>query len=221
MSSPTLRKRSTPKRVDKSVETKSKTKTIDYGRPVHKFEESLLTSTSGFDNYRGLVNLCLILLILSNFRVAFENVLKYGVLIDPLQITKIFLEDPYRWPSASLVLFSNVFIQLTFFTEKLLAARKISERLGRYLEIFVLLSMLIVACTVVLVFHPPPWAALIAVAWYTVIWLKLISYISVNMWYRMGIMKQDGQVSNGKPETANLVMFPKKLKHRRVSMNVT
>ena len=30
---------------------------------VHKFEESLLTSTSGFDNYRGLVNLCLILLV--------------------------------------------------------------------------------------------------------------------------------------------------------------
>lgn len=30
---------------------------------VHKSEESLLTSTSGFDNYRGLVNLCLILLV--------------------------------------------------------------------------------------------------------------------------------------------------------------
>lgn len=30
---------------------------------VHKCEESLLTSTSGFDNYRGLVNLCLVLLV--------------------------------------------------------------------------------------------------------------------------------------------------------------
>ena len=30
---------------------------------VHEKEESLLTSTSGFDNYRGLINLCLILLV--------------------------------------------------------------------------------------------------------------------------------------------------------------
>jgi len=29
---------------------------------------------------------------------------RYGLLIDPVQVTTIFLEDPYRWPSASLVI---------------------------------------------------------------------------------------------------------------------
>ena len=29
---------------------------------------------------------------------------RYGLLIDPLQVITIFLEDPYRWPSASLVI---------------------------------------------------------------------------------------------------------------------
>ncbi|KAL9969477.1 hypothetical protein ACROYT_G021697 [Oculina patagonica] len=128
--------------------------------------------------------------ILSNFRVALDNVLKYGLLIDPVQVTTIFLEDPYRWPSASLVIFSNVFIQVSFFTEKLLASGKISERFGRCVHIFFLLTMLIVACTVVLVFQPPPWAALIAVMWYTTVWLKMVSYISVNLWHRSGLMKQ-------------------------------
>ncbi|XP_020609735.1 diacylglycerol O-acyltransferase 1-like [Orbicella faveolata] len=158
MSSTTLRHRSTPKRVEKSTETKSKTKNsiVDYGTPVHKCEESLLTSTSGFDNYRGLVNLCLVLLILSNFRLALDNVLKYGLLIDPVQVITIFLEDPYRWPSASLVIFSNVFIQAIFCLEKLLALGKISERIGRFFHFVFLLTMLIVPCTVVLVFHPPP-----------------------------------------------------------------
>ena len=31
-------------------------------------------------------------------------------------------------------------------------------------------------------------AAYFAVSWYTVVWLKLISYISVNMWNRLGLV---------------------------------
>ena len=31
-------------------------------------------------------------------------------------------------------------------------------------------------------------AAHFAVSWYTVVWLKLISYISVNMWNRLGLV---------------------------------
>ncbi|XP_078367588.1 diacylglycerol O-acyltransferase 1-like isoform X1 [Oculina patagonica] len=199
---------SPPKRVKKSSEN-------NYTR-VHDYSESLITSST-FDNFKGFLNLGFVLLILSNFRVALDNVLKYGLLIDPVQVTTIFLEDPYRWPSASLVIFSNVFIQVSFFTEKLLASGKISERFGRCVHIFFLLTMLIVACTVVLVFQPPPWAALIAVMWYTTVWLKMVSYISVNLWHRSGLMKQpekDGHIANGKHETACLVVYPNNLTQR-------
>lgn len=190
MSSPALRRRSlsSSKKVERNSETRSETKISDlYGEPVHKPEESLLTSTSGFENYRGIVNLSLILLVLSNFRVALDNLLKYGLLIDPIQVITIFLEDPYRWPSASLVIFSNVFIQLTFGVEKLLSEGRIAERIGKYCHIINLLCILIVPSTVILVYHPPPWAAYFAVSWYTLIWLKLISYISVNGWNRLGL----------------------------------
>ena len=34
-------------------------------------------------------------------------------------------------------------------------------------------------------------AANIAVFWYTIVWLKLISYVSVNLWYRLGLMKHE------------------------------
>jgi len=159
MSSPTLRRTSVSnfKKVEKNSETGSKRTVGDISwEPVHKTEESLLTSTSGFENYRGIVNLSLILLVLSNFRVALDNVLKYGLLIDPVQVTTIFLEDPYRWPSASLVIVSNVFIQLTFMVEKLLSSGTISEKIGKCLHVINLLCVLLVPSSVVLLFHPPP-----------------------------------------------------------------
>ncbi|KAK2559686.1 Diacylglycerol O-acyltransferase 1 [Acropora cervicornis] len=65
MSSPTLRRTSVSnfKKVEKNSETGSKRTVGDISwEPVHKTEESLLTSTSGFENYRGIVNLSLILL---------------------------------------------------------------------------------------------------------------------------------------------------------------
>lgn len=221
MSSPTLRQRSSSKKVEKNSETKHKTNLENiYAKPVHTVEESLLTSTSGFENYRGIVNLCLVLLILSNFRVALDNLLKYGLLIDPLQVATIFLEDPYRWPSTSLVIFSNVFIQFSFWVEKLLAKGKISETLGKYLHIFNLLCTLVVPCTVVLTYQPPPWAAHFAVSWYTVVWLKLISYISVNMWNRLGLVNSlsksdaDGKNDVSKKSHINLVKYPDNLNQK-------
>lgn len=73
--------------------------------------------------------------------------------------------------------------------------------------------MLIVPFTVILVYQPPPWAANIAVSWYTIVWLKLISFVSVNLWYRLGLMKheKEGHVANGKPETLPLVKYPENL----------
>ena len=42
-------------------------------------------------------------------------------------------------------------------------------------------------------------AASVAVMWYTIVWLKLISYISVNGWNRLGLSKtaeKNGNLSN-------------------------
>ncbi|XP_001639351.2 diacylglycerol O-acyltransferase 1 isoform X1 [Nematostella vectensis] len=202
MSSPsnsTLRERVRKPSVKEKC-SEAKVKVFDYGKRVHQPEESLFTSTSGFDNYRGILNLCLVLLVLSNFRVALDNILKYGLLIDPVEVATIFLQDPYSWPSASLFVCSNIFIQFAFFVENLLAKRNISEEIGKGLHIFNLMMILVVPIIVILSYKPPPWAAGIVCGAYSMLWLKLISYISVNLWHRNKLIKtsEKENVSNGK-----------------------
>jgi hypothetical protein len=42
----------------------------------HQAQPSLFTTTSHFTNYRGLINLCIILLIMSTSRLVLENIIK-------------------------------------------------------------------------------------------------------------------------------------------------
>uniref|UniRef100_A0A7N8YBC2 Diacylglycerol O-acyltransferase 1b n=1 Tax=Mastacembelus armatus TaxID=205130 RepID=A0A7N8YBC2_9TELE len=81
-------------------------------------QESLLSSASGYRNYRGILNWCVVMLVLSNARLFLENLLRYGVLVDPIQVISLFLNDPYSWPAACLVIVSNVFIVVALYTER-------------------------------------------------------------------------------------------------------
>ncbi|CAN8173880.1 unnamed protein product [Coccothraustes coccothraustes] len=42
----------------------------------HKVQESLLSSASGYSNYRGVLNWCVVMLVLSNARLFLENLIK-------------------------------------------------------------------------------------------------------------------------------------------------
>ncbi|CEF62930.1 Diacylglycerol O-acyltransferase 1 [Strongyloides ratti] len=46
-------------------------------KPIHKPQDSLFSSSSGWTNYRGFLNLIILLLVISNGRVALENLMKY------------------------------------------------------------------------------------------------------------------------------------------------
>lgn len=46
-------------------------------RPIHIAQDSLFSATSGWTDYRGLFNLAILLLFVSNGRVALENLIKY------------------------------------------------------------------------------------------------------------------------------------------------
>lgn len=152
-------------------------------KSVHHEQPSIFSSSSGFDNYRGIINLCLLLLVLSNFRLALDNVLKYGILVDP-SFVLVALEDPYNWPCTILFLCSNIFIQVCFQLEKALSEKTLSERAGlifNMINCFILIFMPII---VVLIFKPLPWFATVTLCWYTGLFLKLVSYVSVNKWCR-------------------------------------
>ncbi|XP_006038352.2 diacylglycerol O-acyltransferase 1 [Alligator sinensis] len=125
------------------------------------------------------------MLVLSNARLFLENLIKYGILVDPIQVVSLFLKDPYSWPSLCLVILSNVFVLTALHIEKRLAAGTISERSGSVLHSLNLLTVLCFPALVVLtVSSATPVGALFALLTYTIVFLKLFSFRDVNRWCR-------------------------------------
>ncbi|XP_072711144.1 diacylglycerol O-acyltransferase 1, partial [Ciconia boyciana] len=159
----------------------------DSGRDFrcHKVQESLLSSASGYSNYRGILNWCVVMLALNNARLFLENLIKYGVLVDPIQVVSLFLKDPYSWPSLCLVIVANVFAVVALTLERWLAAGSLSEGAGTALHVLNLLAVLCFPAAVVLVVTSiTPVGSFFTLATYTVIFLKLFSFRDVNKWYR-------------------------------------
>uniref|UniRef100_A0A8C1S6Q3 O-acyltransferase n=1 Tax=Cyprinus carpio TaxID=7962 RepID=A0A8C1S6Q3_CYPCA len=117
----------------------------------HKLQESLLSSNSGYSNYRGVLNWCVVMLVLSNARLVLENLIKYGVLVDPIQIISLFLKDPYSWPALCLIIVSNVFIMAALYIERKLSVGSISEGTGTFLHCINLAALLFVPAGTVLI----------------------------------------------------------------------
>uniref|UniRef100_A0A8C0Y4R4 Diacylglycerol O-acyltransferase 1a n=1 Tax=Cyprinus carpio carpio TaxID=630221 RepID=A0A8C0Y4R4_CYPCA len=124
-------------------------------------QESLLSSNSGYSNYRGVLNWCVVMLVLSNARLVLENLIKYGVLVDPIQIISLFLKDPYSWPALCLIIVSNVFIMAALYIERKLSVVRI-----------------VLSCGCVSV------GGVLALSVFTILFLKLYSYRDVNKWCR-------------------------------------
>ncbi|RWS08694.1 diacylglycerol O-acyltransferase 1-like protein [Dinothrombium tinctorium] len=158
--------------------------------PCHEPKDSLLTSSSGYTNYRGLLNLCIVLLILSNARVALENIIKYGILVDPLQWI-FFLANPTILPSVQILLGMHVFILISFFHERyLLSTGILSETAGTVLTTLNLSSIILIPAYTVFVTDCHVVASSIALGIVTMVWLKLVSYHMVNYWCRRDIRKR-------------------------------
>ncbi|XP_053105703.1 diacylglycerol O-acyltransferase 1 isoform X2 [Hemicordylus capensis] len=151
----------------------------------HRLQDSLLSSASGYSNYRGILNWCVVMLVLSNARLFLENLIKYGILVDPIQVISLFLKDPYSWPALCLVLVANVFALAALQIEKRLAVGSLSERSGTVLHTLNLLTILCFPALVVLaVTSITPVGAVFALAVHTVLFLKLFSFRDVNRWCR-------------------------------------
>ncbi|XP_047218166.1 diacylglycerol O-acyltransferase 1b isoform X2 [Girardinichthys multiradiatus] len=156
-----------------------------FDQRCHKAQESLLSSASGYRNYRGVLNWCVVMLVLSNARLFLENILKYGILVDPIQVISLFLNNPYSWPAACLVIVSNVFILVALYTERQLSKGSFSEFAG-FLVHCINLSILLTfpAAVVLLVPSMTPVGGAISLGIHTILFLKLYSYKDVNLWCR-------------------------------------
>ncbi|XP_065186431.1 diacylglycerol O-acyltransferase 1-like [Sycon ciliatum] len=154
-------------------------------RQLHVVRDSLLHTGSGFGNYRGLLNWLLLLLILSNSRLALDNLIKYGILIDPVQWLSVFWEDPYRWPCTMLLLGTSVFVQMMYCTELLAEKRYLSSSVAAFLQRLQLFNLLLFPSVGVNIVKTNPFAAMLVMVTYTVLFMKLWSYSDVNRWCRL------------------------------------
>ncbi|CAG11944.1 unnamed protein product, partial [Tetraodon nigroviridis] len=158
----------------------------------HKNQDSLLSSASGYSKYRGILNWCVVMLVLSNARLFLENLLKYGILVDPIQVISLFLNDPYSWPAACLVIVANVFVLVALYTERQLSKGSFSERVGCLIHCVNMAVLITFPAAVVLLLpsvtpevqRSSGVGAASALSIYTILFLKLYSYKDVNLWCR-------------------------------------
>lgn len=181
----------------------------------HRLQDSLFSSDSGFSNYRGILNWCVVMLILSNARLFLENLIKYGILVDPIQVVSLFLKDPYSWPAPCLVIVANVFAVAAFQVEKRLAVGALTEPMGLLLHVANLATVLCFPAAVALLVESiTPVGSVLALSVHTILFLKLFSYRDVNLWCRQRRAKA---VSAGKAIGAAgqcTVSYPDNLTYR-------
>ena len=84
----------------------------------HKTRDSLLSSASGYTNYRGVLNLCVVLLVMSTGRLVLENILKYGFLVR-FDVPVLFIKDPTAWPSLLAIVCESLFVAAFMIVTKL------------------------------------------------------------------------------------------------------
>nr|CAB3237489.1 diacylglycerol O-acyltransferase 1 [Phallusia mammillata] len=166
----------------------------EYGmKKCHSARASLFSSSSGFDDYRGFLNLCVVLLAVTNARVFLENIMKYGILVDPVQWVATVLDNPYKWPNLLLILGSNVFILCAFHIEKMLLKEFISATTCMYLHILNLLLLILLPPFRILQQPADPVGSLSSCGVYVILFLKLWSFAQANKWYREDYLKSQGK----------------------------
>ena len=115
--------------------------TISYppSKPMHRQASPSYLSPEGADsqNYRGLFNLLLIILVVSNFRLLLDTVLQHGFIWDKLAKLKGFSldEDPLQhFPFVSGLLLVQAFIVGGYCIEKMLAMHLLGNGFGMFLH---------------------------------------------------------------------------------------
>ena len=75
-------------RAEDIVTAEQKARQLQPDRPIHSPCDSLLSWSSSFTKYEGMLNWGALLLFLSSLRVFLENLLKYGVRVSPTKVIK-------------------------------------------------------------------------------------------------------------------------------------
>jgi len=137
-----------------------------------------------------MVTWAFLLLAMGGLRLFLENINKYGVRVDlTAWMSVVWMHATGDWrhfPTLYLMLYTNVPILLILLLEKLIARDFVTWRLGCFLHMLNLLLMLIIPIVVINVKSDTigVLGATLVTANYSLLFLKMWSYIQVNHWCR-------------------------------------
>jgi diacylglycerol O-acyltransferase-1 len=151
-------------------------------RAVQNFHRSCrpspLSAEAKDQNYRGLVNLAAIVLVVANLRAAVENMLRYGWRIqlpqDPLS------SWPTTWPGLTCFLCLPLFVVAAFGVEALAWRRFINNTLATLLHSLVIIVAFAVPIWVIQASHATVFSGMTLMLGTLVVFLKLVSYAHVS-----------------------------------------
>jgi len=165
-------------------------------RPIHEAQDSLFSSSSGWTNYRGFFNLAVLLLVVSNGRVALENLIKYGILISPLEWISWDPIDGGKWPMVTMVICSNVSILLALIAEKFLASGAVGNRFAAGFYVTLITAHFTIPAVKVLNYDGNPLFSVWGLTIIVIEGLKLVSYAHVNYWCRSAKKESNAEKTN-------------------------
>ncbi|KAF2893555.1 hypothetical protein ILUMI_12618 [Ignelater luminosus] len=156
-------------------------------KPCHRPRDSLFSWTSGFDNFTGFVNWGFLLLSMGGIRLLLENFIKYGIRVDPIQWIYIITgqDSGAEHPSLILLLYALVPAVLCLLTEKGLSVDIIPNGPGMIAHVINLVVLVLIPIVAIHIKDGFSLMGASAVSmFYSVLFLKLWSYVQVNMWCR-------------------------------------
>ncbi|XP_072162129.1 diacylglycerol O-acyltransferase 1-like [Bemisia tabaci] len=121
-------------------------------KPCHKPRDSLFSWSSGFGNFTGFVNWAFLLLFMGGTRLFLENLIKYGIRVDPEQWLIVLTgrkEGGPEHPSLVLLFYAVVPALTALYIEKGMAFHIISQQVGMIahvvnITILVLIPMVLI-----------------------------------------------------------------------------
>ncbi|XP_019754624.1 diacylglycerol O-acyltransferase 1 [Dendroctonus ponderosae] len=160
-------------------------------KPCHKPRDSLFTWNSGFNNFTGFVNWAFLLLSIGGLRLLLENFIKYGIRVDPIEWLYILVNgEGSECPTLILLLYHVVPVLLCLIIEKALSAEVVPNGLGMGTHVVNILSVILVPMVLI---HVKEGFSLVGAStvctMYSILFLKMWSYVQVNMWCRMSRQK--------------------------------
>jgi len=174
-------------RAEDIVTAEQKARQLQHDRPVHSPCDSLLSWSSSFTKYEGMFNWGALLLFLSSVRVFLENLLKYGIRVSPAGWVKFISggeSDNSQFPVLYLLSFPLIPIFHTLLIERFLANSFLDWSTGLALHVLNLGVTLVFPIVIINTMDCALVSSILACGAYTILVLKLVSYIQVNSWCR-------------------------------------